>query len=751
MEVKPKPRPEPTKPEARPDIIDVSPKAEAGDQFFVEEAERKNKSFPDVKPKPRPGSEMRTNVVSEEYEIDGSLYDIPVLIFKSGEKIAFGKVLQNIVERGGSEETNILAQEDDGTMPGIDNLADRVKKFIRQNNPTREEFETYWYNPRVNKGGLMEEQMQMAFMNEGGLKDDGMDKDPVSGNEVPSGSMAEEVRDNIPAQLSEGEYVVPADVVRYYGVKFFEDLRDRAKMGLAEMEADGRIGGEPVPAGGPINEEELSPQEMQAIREMMGMAEGGDIQNPYMQQQLLYSQPRPAPIDDQKDTIVDITNPVVNQMPVQNMAAGGQIQGYQNSSVVTNPDIPAVQGGGLEQNFLKTGQQAVNRGFIGFPLGATIFPSEKTGQTALGPSGTQVATTGAIDTAIAGTAGTDTSMLTTVTLYGPNGEVVVLTLPTDQARYDELIAQGYSTTPPVAGEPVVKGGDDDDDDDKPKTDPNAWMDKFSYDDFGKLGNETSDMLKKAPVGGAIGAFINGSTAAQAAANIIIMEANGQNVDSLKADWKKFVNSDIALRNLPKELINGDRFAKDIVLNNRDIGLFKNSTDIFGNKIFETDKDWNNFMDETAPEGMSYDPSSESYKADDDRDIGEILGGTQIGTSTGSDGTTVKVYKPGSGTIKPPSKPKPPTKPSGGSSSDDKDPPSSPSTPPPGYSSSGVSTATQTIQDSIDAAADRQQAEADANVTFDASQNIGINKGGLMATPKKKKKRQPKKGGLAGRK
>ena len=92
-----------------------------------------NKLFPDVKPKPRPGSEMRTDVITEEYEVDGSLYDIPVLIFKGGEKIAFGKVLQNIVERGGSEETNILAQEDDGTMPGIDNLSDRVKKFIRQN------------------------------------------------------------------------------------------------------------------------------------------------------------------------------------------------------------------------------------------------------------------------------------------------------------------------------------------------------------------------------------------------------------------------------------------------------------------------------------------------------------------------------------------------------------------------------------------------------------------------------------------
>ena len=96
-----------------------------------------------------------------------------------------------------------------------------------------------------NKGGLSMNQ-QMELFARGGLNDDGMDVDPVSGNEVPAGSLAEEVRDDIPAQLSEGEYVVPADVVRYYGVKFFEDLRTEAKQGLTDMEANGRIGGEPV-------------------------------------------------------------------------------------------------------------------------------------------------------------------------------------------------------------------------------------------------------------------------------------------------------------------------------------------------------------------------------------------------------------------------------------------------------------------------------------------------------------------------
>ena len=57
---------------------------------------------------------------------------------------------------------------------------------------------------QMNKGGTVDGQMQMAFMDEGGIADDGMDVDPVSGNEVPPGSLAEEVRDDIPAQLSEG-------------------------------------------------------------------------------------------------------------------------------------------------------------------------------------------------------------------------------------------------------------------------------------------------------------------------------------------------------------------------------------------------------------------------------------------------------------------------------------------------------------------------------------------------------------------
>ena len=96
------------------------------------------------------------------------------------------------------------------------------------------------------KVGNMNMQKQMSLFEYGGIADDGMTKDPVSGNNIPPGSLAKEVRDDIPAMLSEGEYVVPADVLRYYGVNFFENLRGQAKQGLQNMEQNGRIGGTPM-------------------------------------------------------------------------------------------------------------------------------------------------------------------------------------------------------------------------------------------------------------------------------------------------------------------------------------------------------------------------------------------------------------------------------------------------------------------------------------------------------------------------
>lgn len=83
---------------------------------------------------------------------------------------------------------------------------------------------------------------QMELFEDGGLRDEGGMVDEESGNDVPVGSTRKEVRDDIPAMLSEGEFVFPADVVRYIGLENLMRIRQEAKMGLKQMEAMGQMG-----------------------------------------------------------------------------------------------------------------------------------------------------------------------------------------------------------------------------------------------------------------------------------------------------------------------------------------------------------------------------------------------------------------------------------------------------------------------------------------------------------------------------
>ena len=57
----------------------------------------------------------------------------------------------------------------------------------------------------------------------------------------PPGALDEEVADDIPAFLSTGEFVLPADVVRWHGLKHIMEMRDEAKAGLMAMEYEGQI------------------------------------------------------------------------------------------------------------------------------------------------------------------------------------------------------------------------------------------------------------------------------------------------------------------------------------------------------------------------------------------------------------------------------------------------------------------------------------------------------------------------------
>ncbi len=107
--------------------------------------------------------------------------------------------------------------------------------------------------------------------------------------EVPFGSLEEEVADDVPVLLSEGEYVVPADVVRYWGLKHLEEMRTMAKCGLMSMEMDGRLHKVDDDDDG-VEEEEVEVQEEEE-------EEGNEDEETMLMMQEMYSMEEPEMID----------------------------------------------------------------------------------------------------------------------------------------------------------------------------------------------------------------------------------------------------------------------------------------------------------------------------------------------------------------------------------------------------------------------------------------------------------------------
>ena len=113
---------------------------------------------------------------------------------------------------------------------------------------------------------------------DGGLKDQGGTVDPVSGNSVPSGSLKSEVRDDVPAQVSEGEFIFPADVVRYIGLEKLMVMRQKAKEGLSRMEDMGQMGNSDeatLPDDLPFDESDLIATDEDGNE--IKMKSGGDV------------------------------------------------------------------------------------------------------------------------------------------------------------------------------------------------------------------------------------------------------------------------------------------------------------------------------------------------------------------------------------------------------------------------------------------------------------------------------------------
>jgi hypothetical protein len=104
----------------------------------------------------------------------------------------------------------------------------------------------------------LDEADEAIGMNCGGMMAPEEMMDPVSGNDVPLGSNPENVRDDIPAMLSQDEYVLPAHVVKWHGLKHIQEMQSEAEMGLMGMDMMGLIGGQELDEEEPEVEEETS-------------------------------------------------------------------------------------------------------------------------------------------------------------------------------------------------------------------------------------------------------------------------------------------------------------------------------------------------------------------------------------------------------------------------------------------------------------------------------------------------------------
>jgi hypothetical protein len=147
------------------------------------------------------------------------------------------------------------------------------------------------------------------------------------------------------------------------------------------------------------------------------------------------------------------------------------------------------------------------------------------------------------------------------------------------------------------------------------------MDSYDYTDFNNLAQQTSaaldgptTMLGSAAEfifgGGVLGKFAKASNAAQVAANIAVLEAQGKDVDALKVKFNNYVNSN-DLGGL-KNFITGKNLAKQINKTQVDVGLFRDSKDVFGNDIFKSNDDFNKQLQDNAPAGMVYTPEQGAY-------------------------------------------------------------------------------------------------------------------------------------------
>jgi hypothetical protein len=397
---------------------------------------------------------------------------------------------------------------------------------------------------------------------EGGLATDGMDIDPVSGNEIPAGSNAVDVRDDVDAKLSEGEYVVPADVVKYFGVSYFEKLRNKAKEGLEEMQEDGRVGGDPV-------EEDMKEMKEEYtlggdLASLDGYATGGLVEG--MDVDGIIDRVKAAAAQDPSITNMLKAKGIFVQEP--------QPQGVQQQQAMsegmtpTQAAPPVIQGQDTPTAFAEGGMVYGSGDYSPQQYASSFDPyahtpgfSIESGVTGQAPGTDSV--TPQCPTGYRWDATTQSCVPVSTSRFGGGGGG--LGAPTQQRS-------GQDHAPAAGGN------------------PNAWMEKYDYTSpenlfeqsmeklgirkegaeeeeksfLGSLGDAAKGLLGTSIAGGLVGKFVATTNAAQTAANALILRDMGRDdlADQLDAQNAAYVEES-GIGRVPEFMRDGDRLANSV--------------------------------------------------------------------------------------------------------------------------------------------------------------------------------------------
>ena len=477
------------------------------------------------------------------FDIGGIWYTMPT-VAKDGSQYSKESIRGYVVKNG---PVDFLTGEE---LPSFKSEEEAVDYAIKRSDTRRLKKNDTGYAQggvvNMNKSGLMNKMYK-----EGGLATDGMDVDPVSGNDIPVGSNAEDVRDDVDAKLSTGEYVIPADVVKYVGVAQLEKLVNKAKDGLEVMEEDGRIGGEPVD-----DAEEVVLTLGGDLNTLDGYATGGMV--PGTDIDGIINRVKAAAMKDPSIINMLKAKGIFVQEPQPQGKA--QQQAMAQGAVPSQAAPPKMQGKANSSAYAAGGVVQPSSVSDYNPYAYTPGFSAQSGYTSQAP--------------VVGGAPAP----------GPQGQTCSVGYIWDTTKGMCVPDLNAPSAPAPAAVIAPTGGNDNDGPSQEPADPNAWLEKYDYSnpetilnktmttlgyvdpdgppaEIGFLESMTNGLLSNIG-GGLVGKAMAAGTVAEANANAIILESKGFVDEASKirkqvADYEK----EKGIEGWPSAMRNGEGLAK----------------------------------------------------------------------------------------------------------------------------------------------------------------------------------------------